>query len=307
MKKFLIFIVFAGSLVSLKAQQDPMYTHYMYNTLGINPAYAGSRDALTVTLLHRSQWVDFGGAPTTQTVTMHAPVFNDMFSLGASIVNDVIGPVRNTGLFVDYAYRFQLTEYSKLAFGLKVGFNNLQANLMGIRLADATPDPAFASDIDGRISPNVGFGVYYSKDKFYMGLSTPKLFSTNYTGSTNSTFYKEQMHYFFIAGSSYSISEAYEFIPTTFVKITKSAPVEADFTATFLYENKFSMGAMYRTNDALGLLAGISLNEQLYMGYSFDWSFVNSTSKYNKGSHELVLRYDFIFTHKGRIRSPRYF
>ena len=310
MKKLIIVILCCVGFAVLKAQQDPMYTHYMDNTLGINPAYAGSRDALTLTFLHRTQWVSFPGSPVTESVTAHAPVLNDLFSLGVSLVNDKIGPVRNTSFFIDYAYRIRLSENSKLAFGLKFGLNSLQADLQGLDLdyvgSGNLSDKAF-QNVDGQISPNLGFGVYYSRDKFYLGISTPRLFNSSYQTAVDSALYKEQQHYFFIAGGSYMMNEDVEFVPTTFVKITKGAPIEADFTASFVYDKKFTLGAMYRTSDAFGLLAGISLTEQLYAGYSFDWSLTNSTGTYNKGSHEIVLRYDFIFTGSRKIRSPRYF
>lgn len=309
MKKLIIIVLCCMGLLGVKAQQDPMYTHYMYNTLGINPAYAGSRDALTLTMLHRTQWLSFPGAPVTQTITAHAPVMNDLFSIGASIVNDKIGPVQNSSFFLDYAYRIRLSEKSKLSFGLKLGFNVLQADLSSLKLdedGNANGDKAF-QDVDGQIAPNLGFGVYYSRDKFYLGLSTPRLFRTSYQSSVDSSLYKEQQHYFLIAGGSYALTDNVDLIPTTFVKVTKGAPIEADFTICGVYDNKFTLGGMYRTNDALGVLAGICLTEQLYAGYSFDWSVVNTTGKYNKGSHEIVLRYDFIFTGSKKIRSPRYF
>lgn len=303
--------MFGVSLLSLKAQQDPMYTHYMDNTLGINPAYAGSRDALTLTMLHRSQWVAFPGAPVTQTITAHAPMFNDLFSLGASIVNDAVGPVKNTSFYVDYAYRLRLTENSKLAFGLKLGFNSVQANLTSLKLdAPGSPqlnDHAFADDLTGQVSPNLGFGVYYSRDRFYMGLSTPRLFQSNFKTAIDSSIYKEQQHYFFIIGGAYNLNDDIVFVPNSFVKVTKGAPIEADFSGSFVFQNKFSVGAMYRTLDAAGVLVGLNLTEQLYAGYSFDWSFGNTTSKYNYGSHEIVLRYDFVFKNRGKIKSPRYF
>lgn len=309
MKKLIFIFLLIAGVLRVNAQQDPMYTHYMFNTLGINPAYAGSRDALTITLLHRSQWVTFPGAPVTQSVTAHAPVLNDMFSLGLSVVNDAVGPVRNSSFFIDYAYRVRLTDESKLALGLKVGLSSLQANLTSLALDQGInkEDPAFSDNLTGQISPNVGFGVYYTNRKFYAGISTPRLFKSTYSTAVDSSLYKEQQHYFFIMGASYALNEKFEIVPTTFMKITKGAPIEADFSARLVYDNKFSVGAMYRTLDAAGLLVGVSLTEQLYAGYSFDWSFPNATSKYNNGSHEIVLRYDFIFTGKGKIRSPRYF
>ena len=159
------------SLVSL-AQQVPMYTHYMYNTLVVNPAYAGSRDALTVTTLHRSQWVDFKGAPLTQTVTLHSPLRNEKLGLGLSLMNDKIGPVNNTSAFVNFAYRLKLNEKSKLAFGLSGGVNLLQSNLTSVDL-DVNNDPVFLNNINNKVNPNFGFGLYYSRARFYAGVSSP--------------------------------------------------------------------------------------------------------------------------------------
>ncbi|MDR1678343.1 MAG: type IX secretion system membrane protein PorP/SprF [Prevotellaceae bacterium] len=295
-------------LPCLQAQQEAMYTHYMYNTLGINPAYAGSRDALTVTALHRSQWVGFEGAPVTQTVTAHSPVRGDAVNLGLSFINDKIGPIRTTALFVDYAFRVQLTQRSKLAFGLKVGFNNYNFNLNELTLGNIG-DGAF-NLASSEFSPNVGFGVYYSTDNFYAGVSTPKLFNNSYVGEqllSGVEVSKEQKHYYLIAGGLIPLTNDIKLKPTSFVKITEGAPVEVDVTGTVLFYDKFSLGLMYRTGDAVGALIGYHITEQFSAGYSFDWSWVNETGKYNSGSHEIVLRYDFMFGDQSRIRSPRYF
>jgi type IX secretion system PorP/SprF family membrane protein len=279
----------------------------MYNTLGVNPAYAGSRDALTITALHRSQWVGFDGAPQTQTLTVHTPVLGDAVNLGLSLINDKVGPVHTTGLYLDYAFRFNVTEKSKLAFGLKVGFNNYSSDLESLHLAN--PDLSF-TEIESTFSPNVGFGVYYSMDRFYAGLSTPKLFQNNYIYSqTNSgdNLAKEARHYYLILGGLVHLTKDVDLKPTTFVKIVTGAPIEGDFTANFILYDKLILGAMYRTGDAIGLLTGFNITDQLNIGYSFDWSFLNTTGKYNYGSHEVMLRYDFIYKDKRRIRSPRYF
>ena len=149
-----------GSL-TLNAQQAPMYTHYMYNTLVVNPGYAGSRDALTITALDRMQWVNFKGAPMTQTFTMHAPLENRHIGLGLSVLNDKIGPVNNTSLSGYFAYRMQLTEKSKLALGLSAGANIFQASLSSLQL-DQQSDPVFLNNINNHMTPNFGFGAYYS-------------------------------------------------------------------------------------------------------------------------------------------------
>jgi len=287
-----------------------MYTHYMNNTLVINPGYAGSRDALTVTALHRSQWVDFSGAPLTQTLTMHSPLRNEHVGVGFSILNDRIGPTNNTSVFFNYAFIMKLTEKSKLALGLSAGANIFQANLNTLKLNEQS-DPVFQYNINNKVTPNFGFGVYYSRERFYAGISVPSLLQNSYKvvnpENVNTLVAKEQRHYFFIAGTMLKITNNLAFKPTTLVKLTPAAPVQADLTASFVIMRKLLVGVMYRTGDAFGGLVGLDITEQFHLGYSYDWSYGLETSKYNAGSHEIVLRYDFIYSSKKQIHSPRNF
>lgn len=298
-----------GSLASY-AQQAPLFTHYMYNTLAVNPGYAGSREALTVTALHRSQWVDFAGAPTTQTLTMHSPIINEHIGIGLSVLNDKIGPTNNTSIVADFAYRMKLTQKSKLALGLSAGANIFQANLNTLNL-DQPNDAVFQNNVNNKTTPNVGFGVYYSRDRFYAGLSAPSLIENSYSevnqngGST--LIASEQRHYFFIAGALINLGHNLDFKPTTLIKVTAAAPIQADLTASFIIMKRLLLGGMYRTGDAVGGLIGYDITEQLHIGYSYDWSYGLETSKYNNGSHEIMLRYDFIFSSKKQIHSPRNF
>jgi type IX secretion system PorP/SprF family membrane protein len=309
LKRILFIFALAACSSHLNAQQDAMYTHYMYNTLAVNPAYAGSRDALTATLLHRSQWVDFKGAPVTQTLTLHTPLKSRKIGLGFSAVNDQVGPVKSTAMYVDFAYILKLTEKSRLAFGLKGGLNMMQIKLSSIALDEGT-DPAFQNNVSSQLLPNFGFGMYYYRERFYAGISAPKLLENNFrtnetSGSTRIA--SEQRHYFLIMGTQVKLGENLEFKPTAFVKVTNAAPVEADLTASFIFNKRILAGVMFRTGDALGALIGVNITDQFHVGYSFDWSYGNKTFKYNSGSHEIMLRYDFIFKDKGRIRSPRFF
>lgn len=292
------------------AQQAPMFTHYMYNTLSVNPAYAGSREALTVTALHRSQWVDFAGSPKTQTLTLHSPIINEHIGVGLAVVNDKIGPTNNTGIVASFAYRMKLTQKSKLALGLSAGANIFQANLNTLNL-DQTNDPVFQNNVNNKTTPNVGFGIYYSRDRFYTGISVPSLIENSFSevnqtgGST--LIASEQRHYFFIAGGLIKLGQNLDFKPTTLIKVTAAAPIQADLTASFIIMEKLLLGAMFRTGDAVGGLIGYDITEQLHIGYSYDWSYGLETSKYNNGSHEIMLRYDFIFSSKKQIHSPRNF
>ncbi len=309
MKKILIITSIFFLALGTKAQQDAMFTHYMFNTLAVNPAYAGSRDALTVTGLHRSQWVSFPGAPVTQTLTLHTPLAYENTGVGLSFVNDKIGPVNKTSFYADFSYKIKVTKKASLAFGLKGGLNLMNNNLSELNLDDAA-DPAFAANIQSKLLPNFGFGMYYYTDRYYVGLSVPKLLENDFvanttSGGTNLT--SEHRHYFFIAGSVFDLNETIKLKPTAFVKVTNGAPVEGDVTASFIFNDKFSIGGMFRTGDAVGILAGINITDQFTLGYSFDWSFTNTTMVYNGGSHEIMLRYDFIYKNEEKIRSPRYF
>ncbi|NTW31207.1 MAG: type IX secretion system membrane protein PorP/SprF [Bacteroidetes bacterium] len=310
LKKITFVMVLALGSSAVNAQQAPMYTHYMYNTLSINPGYAGSRDALTITALHRSQWVDFKGAPLTQTLTVHSPLYNEHIGVGLSVLNDKIGPSNNTAVFVDYAYIMKLNEKSKLALGLSAGADIYRASLSSLDL-DQQSDPVFLSNINNHVTPNFGLGAYYSRERFYAGVSVPKLLQNNYSSikqiNGNTLIGKEQRHYFFIAGAMLKITNNLAFKPTTFIKVTSAAPVQADLTGSFIIMKKLLVGAMFRTGDAVGGLVGLDITEQLHLGYSYDWSYGLKTFKYNQGSHELVLRYDFIFFNKKQIHSPRNF
>jgi type IX secretion system PorP/SprF family membrane protein len=306
----LLLLVIASSTV--KAQQDAMFTHYMYNTLAVNPGYAGSRDALTVTALHRSQWVGFDGAPTTQTLTLHSPMLNNKMGIGLSVLNDKIGPTNTTAFYLDLAYAIKVSEKAKLAFGLKGGINVMKADLNSKvnPTLDQQNDPSFESNYKSKILPNFGFGIYYYLPKFYVGVSTPKLLENNFKGNTTTgttNLISEKRHYFLIAGAVFKINDNVDLKPTTFVKVTNAAPIEADLTASFIFNKKFLLGGMFRTGDALGVLIGYNFTDQFHAGYSFDWSYGNKTFKYNQGSHEIMLSYDFIYKDKQKIRSPRYF
>jgi type IX secretion system PorP/SprF family membrane protein len=310
MKNIITILFLVIFTYSAQAQQDAMYTHYMFNTLAINPAYAGSRDALSITGLHRSQWIGFDGAPTTQTLTLHSPIASKNIGIGLSVINDKIGPTRTTSLYFDFSYKINFSKNSHLAFGLKGGMNVRKQGFEDLNIVDQN-DPLVLNDIRSQLLPNFGFGMYYFGNRFYTGLSIPKLLENNYeTNTTEGTtnLASEMRHYYLIAGAVFDLSSDIKLKPTTFIKVTNGAPIEADVTASFIFRDRFWLGAMFRTGDALGLLAGVNITDQFALGYSFDWSYANKTVQYNVGSHELMLRYDLVFKVKDEdVLSPRYF
>ncbi len=307
MKKLILLSVVVIASLSLTAQQDAMYTHYMFNTLSVNPGYAGSRDALTITGLYRHQWVSFPGAPVTQTLTMHTPVGGEFVGVGLSVVNDRIGPTAMTAIYGDFAYRIKINDNGhKLAFGLKAGINLFNSNLASLQLQDQE-DNSFTTAIQNEILPNFGAGIYYSAPKFYIGLSSPKLLQNSIPGENNANVLNEKRHYFLIAGMMVKLDEQWGLKPTVLVKAVKGAPIEGDFTANIYYNNRLWFGVGYRTMADVSFMVGFQFTDALAMGYSFDWSLTNTTGRYNAGSHEIMLRYDLIYKNQEKIKSPRYF
>lgn len=286
------------------AQQDPMYTHYMFNTLSINPAYAGSREALNVSGLLRAQWVGIKGAPMTQTAYIHSPIFNYSMGLGLSVVNDKIGPINQTVIYGDYSYTVKLTETQKLSFGLKGGFNYMTGSLTSLETIQSN-DQAFNQDVSSRLLPNFGFGVYYHSDYWYLGASTPKLIENKIVQNTDLKASKEQRHYFIIGGAVINLGDAFKFKPSTCIKMTQGAPLAWDVSGMIMFREKLWLGGAYRWDDSFSFILQIQATDQLSIGYSYDINTSN-LRKYNYGSHEIYISYDFVFK-RDRIMSPRYF
>jgi type IX secretion system PorP/SprF family membrane protein len=310
-KKTIFFsIILLGLVHVLPAQQEAMFTQHMFNTLAINPGYAGSRDALTLALLNRTQWVNFDGAPRTQTFTMHSPLFIPNTGAGLSVLNDRIGPTNNTSIFIDYSYKIQLSKLSHLVLGLKAGASYRENGLNNLDIHDQN-DPKFANNVQSDFLPNFGFGVYYFTDRIYLGASIPRILENNYETNTSegvsSLVRGERQNYYFIAGYVFSFNESLKFKPATLVRITGGAPVTADFSGKVFYRDRVWGGLMFRPGDAMGAIVGAYITQNLAFGYSYDWSYTNRTFRYNGGTHEIVLIYDFVFTQGQKIRSPRYF
>lgn len=317
MKKLITIIIVLLCFTGLKAQQDPHFTHYMFNTLAVNPGYAGSRDALTVTGLYRNQWIGFKGAPFTQTVTAHAPILNDKVGVGLSLMNDRIGPTNNTSVFADFAYRIPVGQSKKgrLTFGIKGGLNIMQVGLTGLGVRDDL-DPEFATNYLNKLLPNFGFGVYYYTQNFYVGASVPRIMENYYEGDLNGTstdgLARQKRHYDLILGAMFKLGNKVKLKPSMLVKVLEAGPPELDLSALFYLANdRFWIGPAFRTawksTDAVSGIVGVQIIDQLALGYSFDYSFVNQTFEHNGGSHEIMLRYDFIYNNKKRVKSPRYF
>jgi type IX secretion system PorP/SprF family membrane protein len=291
-----------------QAQQDPMYTMYMWNTLSVNPGYAGSADLLTITGLARQQWVGLDGAPSTQTLTAHTPLPNEKLGLGLSVVHDQVGPVNNTVAFADFAYRIKVNEKARLAFGLKAGVDIMQLRLANLQNVDGN-DPMFGQDVTAKARPNFGFGMYYWTRKGYIGLSAPKLlehdrFDVQSSGDVLGAL-RQRRHYFLIAGYVFKLGEDVKFRPSVLAKAVEGAPLEGDISAMFLLREKLWLGAAYRTGDSMNAILAYQVTDQFKIGYAHDFTLTELRS-YHSGTHELMLSYDLRFN-KDRTLSPRYF
>jgi type IX secretion system PorP/SprF family membrane protein len=290
------------------AQQDPMYTMYMWNTLSVNPGYAGSADLFTVTGLAREQWVGLDGAPSTQTLTMHTPLNNNALGVGLSAVHDEVGPVNNTLLFGDFAYRIRVTQNARLAFGLKAGVDLFQADLTSVPGTDIN-DPLFQQNVRNSAKPNFGFGLYYWSRKGYVGISAPKLMQHSLLGvddgNGNVNAIVQKRHYFLIGGYVITLSPAVKVRPSFLVKAVEGAPLSIDLTANFLLMERLWLGAAYRHEDSMAGIIAYNITEQLRAGYAYDLT-LSPLRRQQGGSHELMLQYDLSFTREKTL-SPRYF
>lgn len=288
-----------------KAQQDPMFSQYMFNMLSVNPAYAGSADLLSVNAIYRDQWVDFDGAPRTQTITAHAPLKKETISVGGSIINDAHGPLKQTGLYGDVSYRI-FFDRSKLAFGLKGGVNFFQANLVDLNPVEAD-DPAFQQNISNRTLPNFGAGVMWYSQTSYVGLSVPKILTNKLIDGNLPDFNNnaEKQHFFLVAGTVLEINNYINFKPAGTLRVVNGAPPSFDLTANFMFYEKFWVGAMYRFQESVGLLLQYEINNKMRVGYAYDYS-TTDIGNYSSGSHEIMLGVDFGKNAGGDV-SPRFF
>jgi type IX secretion system PorP/SprF family membrane protein len=311
MKKYIYKIIALMVLISCytesKAQQDAMYTQYMFNSLAINPAYAGSRNVISSTLLHRNQWSGIDGAPRTTTFTIDAPIRDNKIGLGLQIFNDQLGISNNTGVVISSAYRIRMDK-GTLSFGLQGGVSNFRANFTSVNNTDGGGiDPAFTENVN-TLQFNFGTGIYYNSDKFFVGVSVPTLvpnrISKNTIANTNNPS-RQEMHLFVTSGYVFDLNQDFKFKPSFLVKAVRGAPIEGDLNATIWIKEYLGLGVQYRTNADVSGLLEVQISQQLRFGYAYDYS-VTKLRNFNSGGHEVMLRYEFGFE-KDKVVSPRFF
>ena len=299
--RILLFVLMFTGVLSY-AQQDAQFTQYMYNTININPAYAGSRGALSMFALHRTQWVGLDGAPVTNTVSMNTPINESNLGLGVSLVNDKIGPTTENAISADLSYTMQTSETWKLSFGIKATANLFDLDASKLNPVDAT-DPSLQNY--SKFSPNIGAGLYLHSDNAYVGFSIPNFIQTNRYDDNEVAIFKEKINYYLIAGYVFNFNDYIKFKPAMLTKMVEGAPLQVDVSGNFMFYDKLMLGVSYRWSASLSAMVGFQITDGLYIGYGYDRETTN-LDNYNSGSHEIFLRYE-LFNNIGKITTPRFF
>ncbi len=324
-----IALLLVGLVVSLQsmAQQEVMYSQYMFNTLAINPSYAGSRDVLSLTALGRYQWIGVPGSPTTYSFTLDMPVKNEKMGIGLMAYSDAIGVSRTTGINIPYAYRVKLGSKTTLALGAQLGLDHISNNLSNVANV-ASGDEVFdgTSDVN-KLFPNAGLGIFISNDRSYFGFSVPKIIENNlsqYEIGGEQFITKQKRHYFAMMGFVMGKGNV-KVKPSMMFRYTKGAPLGIDGNINIWLRDKIAFGVSARKSQAtlsgqevMDAIVGIfelQLTPQLRVGYSYDYNTTTlnnrNTEKFSNRltgtpTHEGLLRYEFGYG-KDNILPPRYF
>lgn len=306
MKKIIIIIFVVALNITTKAQQDQMISQYMFNGLFLNPAYAGSHKYFTSSLLHRSQWVDFPGAPKTYLLAVDGllPTKSDNMGVGLIAGHDRIGATEQTDIYANYAYQLKLNK-GRLAFGLKAGASNYVFN------SNVTVWDEGDVNFTGRRTtwvPKFGFGTYYFTEKWYAGVSVPTLLAYDpdqtFSADVNESTFLNR-HYYLNGGYVFTLNEKFKLKPSTLIKYLPTAPLQADINLNLLYNDQFWIGASYRSNSAVVFMVEYQTNARFRVGYAYDLT-TTRIRNYSTGTHEIMIGYDF-GKDLIKIKTPRYF
>ncbi|WP_224489151.1 PorP/SprF family type IX secretion system membrane protein [Robertkochia flava] len=301
--------------MEMRAQQDAQYTQYMFNTMSVNPAYAGSRGLMSMTGLYRNQWLGLDGAPESQTLNVHTPLKRSKVGLGLSVINDKIGNGVNQQTYFDGAvsYTIQTSYEGKLSFGLKLGASLLNIDFTRLNQYEDVEFTA-AENIENKFSPNIGAGLYYRTNQYYVGFSVPNLLETeHFTDSDNSNtevssyVSKERISYYLIGGYVWDIDYRWKFKPAFLTKVVAGAPLQLDLSANFMYDETVTMGLGYRLDAAFTAMVGFQLNRALNIGLAYDREITRlGGTAFNSGTFEFFLRYE-LSRNYSRVQTPRFF
>lgn len=304
-KIYLAVLIVLVTLFEAQAQQDPHYTQYMYNMNVMNPAYAGSKENLSFGLLYRKQWVDIEGAPSTFTFSGHTPAGKNV-GIGLSVIADEIGPVKEQNVYGDFSYTLQLGGEHKLALGLKAGATFQKIGFFS-QISPSLPvptDPGFSEDTSN-IYFNLGTGIFYYTNKYYVALSVPNMIKANYLDYNGVKYGTETQHYFLTGGYVFDLNPNLKFKPFAMLKSAFNSPSSLDVSANFLFNERFEIGGTYRVDDSFGAMVNFAITPSLRIGYAYD-NIISDIKTVAPSSHEIILLFDVNFPKKVS-RSPRFF
>ena len=311
MKKVILSISFLLLIIiKVSAQQEPEYTHYMYNMNVINPAYAtGQQAMLDLGVLYRSQWAGAVGAPKTLNFFGHIPLSKKV-EMGVSIISDDIGDgaKKEDNFYADFAYVLDVSSTAKLSLGLKAGFTSFRTNFNGFKLESGDPSTDMAFVEANSIFPNLGVGAYYFTDNYYLGLSATNLLSSKNIEERSAiyAFRSEKIHTFFTGGYVFTLSDSFKLKPAFMTKIVEGSAVSLDVSANVLFNEKFELGASYRFDDSVSALMSVKVSPNISIGYAYDYTTSNFR-QFNSGTHEIFMLFNIDLLGKGFDKSPRFF
>lgn len=299
---FILFIGMFSAVQEVQAQQDAQFTQYMYNTVSVNPAYAGSRGSLSMIGLYRNQWVGLDGAPKTLNFSANSPIGVNGIGLGLGFTSDKIGPSTENMISADFSYTIAVSENTELAFGVKGGLSLLDLNPNKLLIYDPNDYDLTQKSYS---SPTIGAGLYLYSQNWYLGLSTPNFLETNYYDDVQVSTATEKMHIYFIGGYVFELNQDLKLKPALLAKAVVGAPLAIDLSANALLYDRVTLGLAYRFDAAVSGLAGFQVNDNILIGYSYDYD-TTPFSRYNNGSHEIFLRFELGNRQRSKM-SPRFF
>ena len=306
LKGLIVIVVLLIQCGDLFAQQNALFSQYMFNTLAFNPAYAGSRNVATATALYRNQWVGIEGAPNTGTFTMDAPFANERLGLGIQLISDKVGITKTTGIAVSSAFRIPINDGS-LSFGLQGSMNNYHAAYSRVNLDPSVPDRAFTSDANKTLY-NFGSGIYYRNSRLYAGFSVQDFVRNRLNNDTidvGDVTARQSAHAYLATGYVFPLGLDFNLKTSMLLKGVKGAPLQASLNTTLWIKELIAIGVEYRTSADISAMMEVKVSPRVSIGYAYDKS-MTSLRTLNSGSHEFMLKYEFSFD-RDRILSPRYF
>ncbi len=286
------------------AQQPGHFTQYRANHLVINPAFAGAHEALSVTLLYRSQWSGLEGAPRTMTFSGHSLFKNDRLGVGINIINDRIGIHQNLSVNGNFAYHLQINEHAVLSAGLLVGINHKQTDFNSLSgQIQVNMDPFITEGNLSESTMDIGAGLYYRHHRLHLGVSAPRILTPKSQVTDSLAIVLNHRHYFVFSKYQLPIKSNITLQPGFLLKHVPNLPLGFDISIDAIFNQVLLAGLTYRISESVDLMLQAKVTPQLSLGYSFDHP-IDEVSDLSSSSHEFMLNYLFSFT-RTQVKNPR--